>query len=431
MIIKSLRRFKSFIGDLPPDHHFPLENLPFGVGKRIGAKGGVKCVSRIGDYAINLAELESQGFFKEILPQSTFSSKFLNKFMSQERTQWKKVREILQDLFDANNPKIRDNAELRNEVLIPIENFRQEMPAKIGDFTDFYSCKNHRDNCGKKYPLAIKPNYEWIPIAYHGRSSSVKLSGTPLRKPYGQVMHPGSDKPVYEQSQWLDFEVEMGYFIGGKTNKLGENIPIEKAADNIFGFVILNDWTARDIQLWEFTPLGPFNSKNMLTSISPWIVTLEALEPFKAPMDPQVPEPLDYLKDPHRFNYNVGLDVFFKKGGVKDSDFVKISSTNLAHLYWSVAQQVAHHTETGCNLKPGDLIGTGTLSGTTPDTVGSLLEMDCLGLKGIPYKEGSRAKFLSGGDSVKIVGQSKKGNLTIGFGECVGKVLRARTMKKE
>lgn len=424
MIIKALRRHKSIIGDIPPEHHFPLENLPYGVGKRKGYNGSNRCMTRIGDFAVDLAVLENEGVFKGILPNRTFHTQSLNKFMSHDRRDWIKTREILQDLLSGQNPKIKDNADLKNQVLIPVEELKQGLPANIGDFTDFYSCKNHRDNCGKKYPTAIKPNYEWVPVAYHGRSSTINLSGTPFRIPQGQYLPAGQDKPTFGKTKWLDFEVEMGYFIGGTTNKLGDSIPVDSAIDNIFGFVILNDWTARDIQLWEMNPLGPLNSKNFMTTISPWVVSLEALQPFKVEMDHQDLKPLPYLQESKRQIYDIDLDVYFRQN--QNFDYRKLSTTNLKYLYWSLAQQVAHHTETGCKLVPGDLIGTGTLSGTTPETVGSLIELDALGIKGIQYENKTYHKFLNVRNQVKISAQAKKGELTIGFGECTGRVLNIK-----
>ena len=398
------RSFSGLLKSIPENHEFPIQNLPFACGVPKESKTP-NCISRIGDKVIDLKKLEEQGVFRGTLPDNTFSQSTLNKFMELSPSHWKKAREILTDKL--TNSQI-------DFCIRSLSDFKLTLPAQIGDYTDFYSCKNHRDNCGKMFPKALTPNYEWVPIAYHGRSSSVMLSGTPVLRPSGQVMPPEASEPLFMKSQWLDYEFEMGYFIGGKTNNYGETIQVDKAEENIFGLVILNDWSARDIQAWEYIPLGPFNSKNFLTTISPWVVTLEALKEFKTEMPQQSPTPLPYLQEKNRSIFDVNLETHYKASEMEN--FQKISSSNLKELYWSLNQQVTHHTETGCNLRPGDLMGTGTISGTTKDSAGSLLEMSEAAKVKIPLPV--ERFFLQDGDTVKFTAFAQGKSFRVGFGEC-------------
>ena len=399
---------ESFIS-VSADHYFPLLNLPYSTGKH-QSSDEIHCVSRIGDWIISLTYLEAQGFLQ--FPSKLFDTGTLNKFMSEERNIWQAVRGRLQDLLRVDNPELRDS-EHRNKALTPVSEFELTLPVSIGDYTDFYCSKNHAFNVGVMFrgpENALQPNWTRMPIGYHGRSSSIVIGGD-VRRPRGQVCPPGGD-PQFATCKKLDYEVEIGFFVGGKTNKLGEPIDILQAYQNIFGLVLLNDWSARDIQAWEYVPLGPFNAKNFMTSISPWIVTLEALEPFRIALPAQDPAPFPYLQDPGLFSYDISLKTYLETPGCEP---VLISTSNMKHLYWSITQQLAHHTVTGCNLRVGDLLGTGTISGTTEDSLGCMLEMSLNGKKPLILPNGQQRCFLEDGDTLSIVGECKGQGFTIGF----------------
>lgn len=298
------------------------------------------------------------------------------------------------------------------------------LPARIGDYTDFYSSKNHAFNVGCMFrdpKNALNPNWVHLPVGYHGRASSVTISGTPVRRPKGQV---SADKlnPSWSKCNRLDIELEMGIFVG-KGNKLGEPVKCKDAKDHIFGYVVLNDWSARDLQVWEYVPLGPFNAKNFHSTISPWIVTAEALEPFKIKLPEQDPKPLDYLQDADMTSYDINLDVFMKSPKMEAEH--KLATSNLKYLYWSPAQQLTHHTVTGCNMSSGDLLGTGTISGTEKQEYGSMLELTWAGKEKIQLPSGEERVFLQDGDSVRMTGTCKGNGFTIGFGDCEGTILPA------
>jgi len=304
------------------------------------------------------------------------------------------------------------------------------LPAQIGDYTDFYSSMNHAMNCGimiRGKENALSPNYVWMPIGYHGRASSVIVSGTPIRRPNGQTRPNADQPPVFGPCKLMDFELEAGFFIGGPSNPLGQPIPVETAQDNIFGMVLLNDWSARDIQTWEYQPLGPFLSKNVGTSISPWVVTMEALKPFLIDNPAQEPPPLPYLhhKDPYAFD--IHLEVLLKTEHMAKP--ISVSQTSFKYMYWTQKQQLAHHTVTGCNVKAGDLMGSGTISGPEPSMYGSMLELSWRGSKTVELdgKPENARKFLSDNDEVTLTGwgQAPDGSYRVGFGECIGKLLPA------
>jgi len=299
------------------------------------------------------------------------------------------------------------------------------LPATIGDYTDFYSSREHATNVGTMFrgaENALMPNWLHLPVGYHGRSSSVVISGTDLVRPKGQIKP--DDAPLYfGPSQLLDFELEMAVFVG-PGNKLGQPIPISEAENHIFGFVLMNDWSARDIQKWEYVPLGPFGGKNFGTTISPWVVTLEALEPFRVASPIQDPKPLDYLVDSSgtgNDTYDIKLEVTLKPA-TTDSEFV-LARSNFKYLYWSAKQQLTHHSVTGCNMRPGDLVASGTISGPTPDSYGSMLELCWKGTKPITLPNGEIRKFLRDGDTVNLRGKCEKESIRIGFGPCSGKIL--------
>jgi fumarylacetoacetase len=299
------------------------------------------------------------------------------------------------------------------------------LPAEIGDYTDFYSSREHATNVGTMFrgrEKALQPNWLHMPVAYHGRASSVVVSSTDIRRPYGQTIAPGAEEPVFETSKEMDFELEMGYFVGSG-NELGRPIPIDEAANHIFGLVLVNDWSARDIQRWEYRPLGPFLAKNLATSISPWVVTLEALEPFRCPGPEQEPQPLPYLRSPREGAFDIQLEVHLQSQEMAEP--AVISRSNFRYLYWNMAQQLAHHTITGCNMRPGDLLASGTISGPTPDSYGSLLELAWRGTRPITLPNGEERSFLEDGDRVTLTGWCQGDGYRVGFGEVKGEIFPA------
>mmetsp|Transcript_29086 Transcript_29086/g.28788 ORF Transcript_29086/g.28788 Transcript_29086/m.28788 type:complete len:425 (-) Transcript_29086:27-1301(-) len=407
------------------DSHFPLANIPFGTGFSTH-NPNPRCVSRIGDFVVDLAALEAEGLFQELSNTHFFSNPTLNSFMSEDKALWRAYRSKIQSLFAAENPLIRDNEQLKAKILIPISEFTNTLPVNIGDYTDFYSSRNHAFNVGCMFrgpQNALQDNWLRLPVGYHGRSSSVVVSGHPVKRPRGQIKPLDSPDPIFSSCKKLDHEVEIGVFLGGKLNQLGEPINIAVASEHVFGLVLLNDWSARDIQSWEYVPLGPFTAKNFQTSISPWIITTLALEPFTAGLPAQDPVPLPYLREDPPTSFNITIDTFLKTPSLSEPH--KISTTNMQHLYWSIYQMLAHHSVTGCNMRPGDLLGTGTISGPTPDSLGCLLEMSTNGKTPVALPNGETRSFLNDGDELIIVGKAEGENFTIGFGDVRGVILPA------
>lgn len=414
---------QSFV-PVEPNHHFPIQNLPFGVFTPEGADGP-RCGSRIGDFAVDLSVLADNdllgGDYKEV-----FHAGELNGFMAMGSTAWKDVRAKLADLLSADSPTLRDNEDLKKAVLLHLSSVTLHLPARIGDYTDFYASRQHATNIGTMFrgkDNALMPNWLHLPVGYHGRSSSVVLSGTPVRRPKGQTLAADAKVPAHTPCRLMDFELEMAFLVG-PGNKLGEPITMENASEHIFGLVLMNDWSARDIQKWEYVPLGPFGAKNFQTSITPWVVSCDALEPFGVPVprSPEDPANLDYLKDDGNSNYNIDFDVSIK--GEKMEDFVTVSTTNFRLMHWSCKQQLVHHTVTGCNMQPGDLLGSGTISGEEEGTYGSMLELCWKGTKPVPLGKETR-KFLQDGDTVKMTGFCQGDGYRVGFGECTGTILPA------
>ncbi len=345
--------------------------------------------------------------------------------MSMGKKFHKEIRKEITDILDENNSLLRDNKKLRSECLILQSDVTMCMPVEIGDYTDFYSSKDHATNVGIMFrgkENALMPNWLHLPVAYHGRASSVILSGTDIIRPKGQTKADDAESPSFGPSRLLDFELEMGFFIGAGNN-LGEPISVKDASDHIFGMVLVNDWSARDIQKWEYVPLGPFLAKNFATSISPWVVTMEALEPFRLKNEPQDPAPLPYLKSSGENSYDIKLDVLLKIPSSESAEI--ISRSNFKFMYWDMCQQLAHHTITGCNMRTGDLLASGTISGPEKGTYGSLLELTWRGEEPIKLSDGSEIKFLRDGDELIIRGYCEKDGLRIGFGEVSGKILPA------
>src|SRR5438552_6974558 len=341
---------RSFI-DVPVDSHFPIENLPFGIFQPKG--GNARVGVAIGDLIVDLSVLEELGHFRspEFQDQKVFSEDSLNRFLALGRPAWRKTREIVQHLLSAETPTLRDDARLREKVFHAQKHVVLRLPARIGNYTDFYSSYHHAHNVGTMLrgpENALMPNWKWLPVAYHGRASSIVISGTEVRRPNGQTKPPDAAAPVFGPSKSLDYELEMAFLLG-PGNSLGQPVPIDGAMDHIFGFVLMNDWSARDIQAWEYQPLGPFLAKNFCTSISPWVVTLEALEPFRKRLPQQDPEPLPYLLAKNDFTFDIQLEAQLQTSSMNAPHI--ITRTNFQNLYWSISQQLAHHTVNGCNLE--------------------------------------------------------------------------------
>lgn len=412
----------SFI-EIPPDSHFSLENLPYGIFRP--NDGPARAGVAIGDYVLDLAVLEEEGHFRAVGlgDRRVFGNDALNAFLALGRPTWRGTREILQHLLAADTATLRDNDGLRKRALHRRGGVTTQLPARVGDYTDFYSSYHHAFNVGTMFrgpENAIMPNWRWLPIAYHGRASSLVVSGTDLRRPRGQTKAPDAAVPGFGPSRALDFELETAFLIG-PPNELGEPIPVERATDHIFGLVLMNDWSARDIQTWEYQPLGPFLAKNFCTSISPWVVTLEALEPFRRPLPVQEPEPFPYLRAPRDFLFDIQLEAQIQTAKMDAPQ--TITRSNCRNLYWSIAQQLAHHTVGGCNLQPGDLLASGTISGPEEEARGSLLELTWRGANPLQLSGGETRKWLEDGDRLTITGWSEGAGYRVGFGEVTGRVL--------
>src|SRR6516165_1166031 len=414
---------KTFI-EVSPDSHFPLENLPFGVFQP--KDGNARVGVAIGDSIVDLSVLEELGHFRspEFQNQKVFSEDSLNSFLALGRPAWRTMREMLRYLLSADTPTLRDDTRLREKVFHAQNDVTMKLPARIGNYTDFYSSYHHAHNVGTMLrgpENALMPNWKWLPVAYHGRASSVVVSDTEVRRPSGQTKAPDAAAPTFGPSKSFDYELEMAFLIG-PGNSLGSSIPIDRATDHIFGLVLMNDWSARDIQAWEYMPLGPFLAKNFATSISPWVVTMEALEPFRTAAPPQDPPPLPYLHDEPRTTYDIHLEVHLQ--GAKMAQPQRICASNFKYLYWTLAQQLAHHTVNGCNLEPGDLLASGTIRGPTPDSYGSLLELTWRGTKPLNVG-GEEQRFLQDGDKVTLTGWCQGDGYRVVFGTVSGEITPA------
>lgn len=417
---------RSFI-EVAADGHFPIQNLPFGVCVPRGG-GQPRCCSIIGDQIIDLAALGRAGKFAD-LPEleagAIFDASSLNAFAALGKSAWSSLRTVLSELFDASNAELRDDADLRSKVCMPVDQVDMLLPMQIGDYTDFYSSKEHATNVGIMFrgkDNALQPNWLHLPVAYHGRASSVVASGHPVKRPHGQKMPPDAETPIFGPSAAMDFELEMGFFVG-PGNSLAQPIPAGEAEDHIFGLALVNDWSARDIQRWEYVPLGPFLGKNFATSVSPWIITLEALEPFRCDGPEQSPEPLAYLASNSNRAFDINLEVALTTAKLSDPHV--ITRSNFRYLYWSMTQQLAHHTCNGCNAQPGDLLASGTISGATPDSLGSMLELAWKGERSVELPNGESRKMLQDGDTVIMTGYAQGEGYRIGFGEVTGELVPA------
>ncbi len=410
--------------ETPTNTDFPIQNIPFGIFTNIDKTPRV--CSRIGDTIVDIGALGRFGFFNEIdFDESTLLKNTLNDFISLGKKVTNAVRERVGELLSESCRELQDYPTAIDVCLLPIEKVELLLPVQIGDYTDFYSSIEHATNVGTMFrdpENALLPNWKHLPVGYHGRSSSIIVSGTPIHRPKGQTKPNDAKSPVYGPSRLLDFELETAFIIG-KSNELGEPVDINEAEEHIFGMVLFNDWSARDIQKWEYVPLGPFLGKSFASSISPWIVTMEALAPFRCESPKQDPKPLAYLNAEQDGNYDINLSVEIKP---KNGEGKVVSNSNFKYMYWSMAQQLAHHTVNGCNMRVGDMCGSGTISGKTPDSYGSMLEISWRGTKPVHMPDGSQRKFLLDGDTVIMKGYCEKDGLRIGFGEVSTEVLPAK-----
>jgi fumarylacetoacetase len=415
---------RSFVS-VAEDSHFPIQNLPYGVFTRRNDNRPHVGVA-IGDQVLDLTVLEERGMLN--LPASAgsvFAGGSLNTFLALGRTTWSAARATISRLLRADEPKLRDNTALRASALVSQAEATMHMPAEVGDYTDFYSSREHATNVGtmlRGADKALMPNWLHLPVAYHGRSSSLVVSGTNVRRPKGQFKPDTAPAPLFGPTRALDFELETGVVVG-PGNALGQPIPVGEAEDHLFGMVLVNDWSARDIQTWEYVPLGPFLAKNFATSVSPWIVPLEALEPFRTAGPAQDPEPLPYLRQSGPHAFDIRLEARLQTAAMDRPHTICV--TNFKHLYWSMAQQLAHHTVNGCNLRPGDLLASGTVSGPTPDSLGCLLELTWRGARPLTLPSGEQRTFLQDSDRLTLTGWCQGNGYRVGFGEVTGKILSA------
>lgn len=407
---------------------FSIQNLPFGIfsdASNREARVGVA----IGDQILDLSVLQAAKLLK--VPganHATFASPTLNSFIALGKAAWAATRTQITTLLQADHTTLRDDAALRSRALHKQADATLHLPVHIPGYTDFYSSEEHATNVGALFrdpKNALMPNWKEIPIGYNGRASSVVASGTEVRRPNGQIKLPNQERPVFSACRKLDIELETGFIIG-QPSKLGTPIRCENAEDHIFGMVLLNDWSARDIQAWEYVPLGPFNAKTFATTISPWIVTMAALEPFRVQQPAQSPEPLQYLRHSGSHAFDIQLEAYLKPADAAQA--LRLSHTNFKYMYWTMAQQLAHHTISGCNTNIGDLMGSGTISGPTRDSLGSLLEMSLNGKSPVSLGSGYTRSFLEDGDEVTLKGWCNGDGYRVGFGSCTGKILPAIKM---
>ena len=423
MIAANNPNLKSWVS-VPKNSDFPIQNLPFGIiGNHILSK---RVSVRIGDYALDLKVLAELGYLKETgFDSSDFDAPFLNPMMKKGKLAVRRLRNRISELLLDSSTSLQNNPSQIEQVLHLISDVEVSMPVEIGDYTDFYSSREHATNVGMMFrdpANALLPNWLWIPVAYHGRASSIVLSGQDIHRPKGQIKPSADEDPIFTPSRQVDFELEMA-FITFDGKPLGDSISTEEADSYIFGLCLFNDWSARDIQAWEYVPLGPFLGKNFASSISAWIVTLDALEPFSVESPEQNPKVLPYLEFDGKKAYDIQLQVGIL---TNNKDETVVCNSNFKYMYWNMAQQLAHHTSNGCNIRCGDLLGSGTISGKSEDSFGSMLELTWRGTKPLKVKDGSERKFINDGDSVIMRGHSELNGVRIGFGELKSKLLPAK-----
>lgn len=413
---------RSFI-PVDPTSDFPIQNLPYGV---FSAKDGLapRVGVAIGAYVLDLWELEQDSRL-EVGALGIFSQPSLNAFMALGPKAWSRTRARISELLRHDHPELRDNDELRRRALVPMADVKLHLPIEVAGYTDFYSSKEHATNVGVMFrgkDNALQPNWLHMPIGYNGRASTVVVSGTPVKRPRGQLKPPSAELPSFGPCKRLDFELEMGVVVG-QPSVMGEMLSEKQAEEMIFGFVLLNDWSARDIQQWEYVPLGPFQAKAFATSISPWVVSREALEPFCVPGPVQDPLPLPYLRQTQPHNYDLRLDVSLRAASMNEA--TTICRTNFKYMYWSSVQQLVHHASSGCAMNVGDLLGSGTISGPEKDQRGSLLEISWNGTEPVELASGVKRTFLEDGDSLVMRGWCQGDGFRVGFGEVEGTILAA------
>lgn len=402
---------------------FPIQNLPFGVFKTSGtsARAGVA----IGEHILDLSAVANAGLLNGInFDKKVLAQKNLNDFIALGKLITNAVRERVSDLLNEKNDELKSKPELQKEAFVKQSEAQMLLPVHIPNYTDFYSSREHATNVGTMFrdpKNALLPNWLHLPVGYHGRASSIAISGTAIHRPKGQTKADDAAEPSFGPSRSVDFELEMGFVIGKET-ELGASVSTKAAQDYIFGLVLFNDWSARDLQKWEYVPLGPFLAKNFGSIVSPWIVTLEALEPFKVESPKQDPEVLPYLKFEGAKNYDIHLEVDIV---TEDGASKTVSNSNFKYMYWNMAQQLAHHTVNGCNIEVGDLYASGTISGPTPDSYGSMLEISWQGKNPVTMPDGTERRFILDNDTVVMKGYCEKDGVRIGFGECSSKILPA------
>ncbi|WDT66928.1 fumarylacetoacetase [Cloacibacterium sp. TD35] len=414
---------KSFI-NYPQNSDFSIHNIPFGVA--VFNREYIACCTRIGDLVIDLATLYDYGFFDEIegLNENVFEAYTLNEFIELGKPVTNAVRLKIQELLLEGSSLSHDEKTIE-ECFYDLDKVQMMMPLHVQNYTDFYSSIEHATNVGKMFrdpANALLPNWKHLPVGYHGRASSIVVSGINFHRPKGQMKPADAEKPIFGASKQLDFELEMA-FVLNKNTEIGESISTQEAEDAIFGMVIFNDWSARDIQSWEYVPLGPFLGKNFCSSISPWVVTLEALEPFRSATPKQEPEVLDYLKFEGDKNFDINLEVYLQPENGEEN---LICQSNYKYMYWNMAQQLAHHTINGCNVEVGDLYASGTISGSEQNSFGSMLELTWRGQNPLKLSNGTERKFIEDHDTIIMRGFSEKDGIRVGFGEVRGKVLPAK-----
>ncbi|WP_346986296.1 fumarylacetoacetase [Chryseobacterium sp. POE27] len=415
---------KSFV-EYSADSDFSIHNIPFGVA--VFNKEYIGCCTRIGDQIVDLATLYDFGYFEEIegLIDNVFEAYTLNEFIELGKPITNAVRLKIQELLQEDSILSKDEKTIE-EAFYDLDKVKMMMPVHIPNYTDFYSSIEHATNVGKMFrdpDNALLPNWKHLPVGYHGRASSIVVSGTEINRPKGQMKPADVEKPIFGPCKQLDFELEMAFIIN-KNTEMGESISTKEAEDAIFGMVVFNDWSARDIQSWEYVPLGPFLAKNFGSSVSPWVVTLEALEPFRTSSPTQDPEVLDYLKFEGDKNYDINLEVYIQP---ENGDQNLISESNYKHMYWNMTQQLAHHTVNGCNVEVGDMYASGTISGSHPKSFGSMLELTWRGQNPITLSNGEERKFIEDNDTVTMKAWAEKDGIRVGFGEVSGKIIPANS----
>jgi fumarylacetoacetase len=416
---------------------FPIQNLPYGIFRRRGSSGPPAVGVAIGDQILDVAAARAAGVLSRSVATAAeaCTAPVLNSLMELGPALWSALRAEISTFLAADSAAYRADGQVGRRTLVPISDAELFLPVQIGDYSDFYASVHHATNVGSMFrpDNALLPNYKWVPIGYHGRASSIVVSGTPVRRPSGQIKDAEAQSPAFRPSRSLDYEMELGCFVG-PGNLLGQAVPIDQAERHLFGVCLVNDWSARDIQSWEYQPLGPFLSKSFATTLSPWLVTLEALEPYRAPAFRRPagdPAPLGYLDSGdtrERGGIDLNVEVYLQTAKMRSAGLapLRLSRGNAADLYWTLGQMFTHHTSNGCNLRPGDLFATGTISGSARESRGCLLELTWRGTEPLTLPNGETRKFLEDGDEVILRAScERQGAVRIGFGECRGVVLPA------